>query len=282
MDILSLIIGVLAGGIITFIVTYYFFKKSPSKQDIKKIDQKLDKIKESKKYEKFLLKVKDAINKKQIEIEKVLSKLSTPLYAILIRKYNEDKTHKIEKFLRSSESKFKIIGPGLYILPPENCPEINASFDVKKWLNEEILKTLNLPQNYKRLFSFISVIDLRKTAEERVIAKRGRTIFEVLGKDRQIMANLLSSKKIFGEVCEIIDNSDISWLIDKDCSNEELEKIQSNSDEILKKLGKSKLTDLFTLEKQEIEEELKKYCSNFGSVAEQIKENSLFWNNLFS
>lgn len=211
----------------------------------------------------------------------MLSKLSNPLYAILIRKYNESKEHKIEKFLRSPTSKFKLIGPGLYILPPEDCPEINNDFDVKKWFHIDISEKIGLSEDYKRIFSFISVIDLRKTTEERVIAKRGRTIFEVLGKDKQIMANILSSKKIMVEVSRIIDNSDLSWLIDKDCSDEELEKIRAGNKIILENLGKSKITELFTLEKSIIAEEVKKYCSNYESVASQIKDNSLFWNNFF-
>lgn len=36
MEILTLVIGIVAGGLITFLVAYYFFKKSPSKKRLKK------------------------------------------------------------------------------------------------------------------------------------------------------------------------------------------------------------------------------------------------------
>lgn len=187
-------------------------------------------------------------------------------------------------FKRLNDLEFINLGKGTYISSPSKLHLTNLNFNVKEWVGKNLLN--DLPQDYKYLIKFATIIDLRNVFSERVISIRGKTLFEALQEnDKFIIDLLLILKKEDITIDSVIKNSTIDLLIDDNLTKNELEKIRENSNIIMENLSTSHnnkfiyLTDLFNLDLNKTNEILKGYCTNYESVSNQIINNAKFWNN---
>jgi hypothetical protein len=280
-SLLVLFLGVIVEGVREYRASKKEEKTEKSEKEIKeklkeiKSDSKRDKIEE-----RIVLKVKESLKNKKISIQSIINKLQNPIYSILIQKYFEAESQDKSKqkiYNNIINLGFKGTKGGVYILPPKNCPNINENFSIEEWTKKNVLKGVS--KGYKYIINFVVLIDIRKAWSNRILSEKSQTISEILSADTNLMTTLLVKLDNKATIKDVIKGAGIGFLIEKDCTEKELEVISKDNDKIIEEIGKKDILSLFATDEKTLSEVIKKYCADYGSVSKQIIENSRFWNN---
>ena len=271
--------------------TLFQIYKEQNKELIEKYkevkDEKEKKSIEKKQLEKLLDKINETLQKENISKEDLIEKLDSPLFTILIQKYNEPKKQIQNRLLKLG---FKTFGQGIYILPPVKANFIKRGFDLKRWLQRRILK--DLPKDYKYIIKFAAVVDMRKMICDKQLVIKAQTYLDILSVEdliqpHQIVTYLKSKRNI--SLRDVIELANISFLVEEYLVKKKDYKIlKKNNDKILSEIKREmnmdevKTTELGSIDEETLSKILEKYVSEPKKIAERIKENSIFWKNVFN
>jgi len=250
-------------------------------------DEKTKESLEKQQLRKILDKINETLKKENISKEDLLEKLDSPLFTIIIQKYNEPQKRIQSRLLSLG---FKTFGQGIYILPPVKADFIKKGFDLKKWIHKHILK--GLPKDYKYIIKFAAIVDMRKMICDKQLVTKAQTYLDVLSIDDlmspQQIINYLKTKRNIS-LKDIIELPNIAFLVEEYLtSRKDYEMLKRNNDKILSeikreiKVDEIKTTDLGSIDEEKLSEILKKYVSEPEKIAKRIKMNSIFWRDVFS
>ncbi|MGC8580442.1 MAG: hypothetical protein ACP5MB_10360 [bacterium] len=235
---------------------------------------------------KIVYKIDETLKSEKISKEDLIAKIKGGRYTILLQKHNEGP----EKYIRGRlySLGFRHINSGIYILPPVKAREldISESFDISDWLKRVLLK--GLPNDYKCMINFVSIIDLKNTAAHNNLVKRSKTYLDVLAPEDLIepeglIAYLNDKKNI--SIKDVIQIPNLVFLLDESSvDKKDYEAVRKHNDEILmaikKNVGSKEIitTDFATINENIIQDVLKAYVSNPGEISGMIIRNAKFWN----
>ncbi len=276
-------------GIAQFIYKEHKDSKNANKlvslaTELEKEKQKSEKLNEEKNhYSALISKVKEDLERKEISIQMLVEKFNKPLYTIILQKYNEAAGKLIVKKLYSLG--FVSSGQGIYLLKPLKAIElgIDNNTNITKWVQDNLLA--NLPNNYKYIIKFACIVDLRNVSTFTKIVIHAKTVFDKLDiADIMTLKDFFANTKSIISIKEIIENTDITFLIDACITEAERDALRQNSSQILKTLLPAKNRSMLNLATQDImtiSSQLNSYCSEPDKVATNILNNAIFWKRFF-
>lgn len=229
-----------------------------------------------------------SIRRSGLSTEKLIAEHNRPINAILICAYFQripDGTPygKAKKFVFEELQRYdcKSLGGGIYLIPPQNVPEIiHDKNDLHEWFDSEILKG-----RYCKL-KFLLLVDLRKNAywmnnlpyqpTDSPFHRINRNIGEVLSLEDIFNEDQISRTTT---IAKIISHGDIGWLAHKHVSEDDLATIRLNQLSIENKLGNPTLRELKSIN---YKHKLKTVLEEFGihnseEVAKSIISEAKFW-----
>ncbi|MHB1830734.1 MAG: hypothetical protein ACYCO0_05065 [Candidatus Micrarchaeaceae archaeon] len=235
--------------------------------------------------EKIVSKINETLKKEHISKEELINKIDSPQYMLMIQKYNEPPKEIQNRLL---EYGFKTFGYGIYLLPPVKSRDlgVKADFDIKKWMEQTILK--GLPKNYKYIINFAAIVDIRHMTSKRNIVEKARTYLDILEPEDLVrpeeIALYLKNKKNIS-IKDVIQIPNLIFLVDNfGIDMEDYNALNEHNDEILIAIKKKikakdiKTTDLATINEDTIESVLSKYTKKPKEITKMIIRNAKFWN----
>lgn len=188
-----------------------------------------------------------------LSTEELVKEFDNPLNALIIYKWGEPPGRKLIRD-RLAQLGFKDIGAGLKILPPSRMPypPLKDGKDVENWMKRNVLNSL--PKDHKYTVVLSQIVDLRKVYATKYAPKewfdrfRGYTLFDKLSWDELFPIEFIRKvlrKKTHVSVEElVVEHFPFSFLISRFLSDEELDRVLSKRDKIIRDLKKA-----FNLEK---------------------------------
>lgn len=271
---------------------------------VKKAGQKINNSSSKNKEEVSNIKLQQLMTKISINLQKehfskedLLQKINKPLYCLLFHKteeasLNDNKAKTLrDKILPELGFKFIRGSRGIYILPPSLLPDFANREEIERWVKRKILN--RIPSNYRYIFSFISLIDLRFTLsiKEDKLTKKYDTLLETIGAEELIGfsqgLNYLHTKKNLS-IKDIIEIPNFFFLIEGtslDISKKQI--LKEKNEEIIKIIQKDFKKEIFTkdipnMDSSYLFDILKKYVILELKDIEQIKSNASFWEDVIN
>ncbi|MEN8250700.1 MAG: hypothetical protein ABFS32_17335 [Bacteroidota bacterium] len=240
---------------------------------------------------KFLDKVNDTLQAKNISKEELIRKVSNKLKAILIYKSYENPPKTIRDEIYPAIG-VQNISSGLSMIPPQKLDQHLSDQKLIEWFKSTI--TENLPEDYEYNFSLIAVVDLTKMAVLKKLEpyrRFNRTFLDRIRVEdllplREIESYLFREEKISSK--QIIEIPNITFLIeDYIVTKEELERLFKNNDTIINQVREAVdsdqliTTDFAIISNETISAAIEPYVENPEEVTEAIKRNAQFWKDYF-
>lgn len=224
----------------------------------------------------------ESLKRSGISVEKLIRRYDKPLSAIIIsyasqKQKNKSGYYENSTFLRAELEKFnsKYLGGTDVMIPPANVPPwIKNYSDLKKWLEDEILKG-----RYCKI-KFLALIDLRKQVFWGTYLPYDQkkpmhfTLGEVLNVDdifKEIDINKIA-------LSQVILEGDIAWLASSTLIGDDLKEIFQNQQKIENSLGNPSLR---MISKDDMVSKIIKVLPTSiqkrDEVAKAIVEEAKFW-----
>lgn len=249
------------------------------------------------KLRQLMNKVTSELSKENIAKEQLLRRVDKPIYSIVLMKSQEQHKDNNIKYLRDTllpQIGFKHLkgSRGIYYLPPSLTPDIINRIDLNKWIKENIYDAI--PTETRYIFSFIQLVDLRfcfSKKEDKLTKKEYDLLIDAITPEELINFNegleLLQKKKSLS-IKDIIKIPRITFLLDGlQIDAITIETIKQNEQEIIKNIEskinkKIDLFDLLDVSEDIIINSLNKYKVFSINEIKIIKNNILFWKELFN
>lgn len=240
---------------------------------------------------KFLDKVNDTLQSKNISKEELIKRVTGKLKAILIYKSFELKPKTIRDEVYPALG-VQNVSSGLSIIPPQKLNQKLSDQKLIEWFKSEVNK--RIPADYEYNISLIAVVDLTKMSVYKKLEPYRRFKRTYLDKIRiedllslrEIESFLYQEEKLSSK--EIIQIPNITFLIeDYNISKEEMVSLFKYNDNILTEiketLGVTKLetTDFATITQGTIIPAIDNYVQDPEKVSEIIIRNAKFWKDYF-
>ncbi|RZN79646.1 MAG: hypothetical protein EVB11_12390 [Winogradskyella sp.] len=240
---------------------------------------------------KFLDKVNNTLQSKNISKEELIKRVTGKLKALLIYKSYElpPKTIRDEVYPALGVQN---VSSGLSIIPPQKLNQKLSEEKLIEWFKSEINK--RVPIDYEYNISLIAVVDLTKMSVYKKLEpyrRFNRTYLDKIRIEdlltlREIESFLYKEEKLSSK--EIIQIPNITFLIeDYNISKEEMESLFKYNDNILTEikntLGVATLvtTDFAVISPETIISSIDDYVAEPQNVAEIIIRNATFWKDYF-
>jgi hypothetical protein len=249
------------------------------------------------KLRQLMAKVTLNLGKEHFSKDELLRRLARPVYCLLFHKTEEaslsDKKLKTlrDEILPSLGFKFVRGSRGVYILPPSQLPFFQDRSEIEKWIEDKIIS--KIPSDYRYIFSFVSLIDLRFTISIKrdKLAKKYDTLMETIDAEELLTFSegltYLQSKKNLS-LKDIIEIPNLFFLSDKTSLDFDKRNIlKDKNEEIIKIIKNEFKKEIFTRDLAEIDSTyllnlLKKYIQIKDDDVETIKANAKFWEDLLT
>ncbi len=248
------------------------------------------------KLKQLMNKISNEIKKEHLSKEKIIKRISKPIYGLLLFKGHElDKDGSEAKPLRDnilpSLGFNHLTGcKGTYLLPPSKLPPFENKQDLEKWISKNIYD--KIPSNFRYVIPYIQLIDLRfnfSKKKDDLTKKNYGTILDSVNVEDLLnfteSLNYLQKKKSIS-LKDIIEIPHVFFLADNtSLSKTDLETLKQNDENIIKALEKKIGAEIFTKDFVKIEDNILKtvieehiHISN--DDIKIIKQNAKFWVDL--
>ncbi|NQS90635.1 hypothetical protein HQ584_12700, partial [Patescibacteria group bacterium] len=223
-----------------------------------------------------------------LSTKEIVEDFNNPLNALLIFKWGE--SGDVLKN-RIPQLGFKSVGSGVHILPPIKTPKLKDKYDIEQWVKKNLLKDLG--NSYEYVVVFAQLIDLRHLYCERKkpAYARGRTLLDLLKPEEiftpKYLSKYLQTKKNISFE-ELIKQYGFIFLISKECSEDEIEELRANKDDIISQLKRAynlkqiTINDYAKMDAGTIANVLGKYpVKKPSEVASSMVKEAIFWDRFF-
>jgi len=238
------------------------------------------------------------LQKEHFSKEELLRRLNKPIYCLLFHKTEEaslkDNKLKVlrDKILPALGFKFIRGSRGVYILPPSQLPSFKDRDEIEKWVEKRIIQ--KVPADYRYIFDFVSLIDLRFTISIKndKLTKKYDTLMETINAEELINfsegLSYLQKKKNLS-LKDIIEIPNLFFLLDNtslDFSKRQI--IKDKNEEIISIItGDLKNKDLMTKDLMGLDSQyLLTLLNNYTIIKiddiKVIKDNVRFWEDLMN
>lgn len=238
------------------------------------------------------------LQKEHFSKDELLRRLNKPIYCLLFHKTEEaslkDTKLKVlrDKILPALGFKFIRGSRGVYILPPSQLPSFKDRSEIENWVEKKIIQ--KLPSDYRYIFDFVSLIDLRFTISVKrdKLTKKYDTLMETINAEELINfsegLSYLQKKKNLS-LKDIIEIPNLFFLLDNtslDFSKRQIIKDKNEEivDTIRKEMKNKEIMtkDLIDIDSQYLLSVLNKYATIKIEDIGIIKENAQFWEDLIN
>lgn len=261
----------------------------------REISKKEQSEREHTKTKQLMEKVTSKLSEENLSKEEILRKMDKPINCLIFSKTEEaslsDKDLKLlrDNILPNLGFKFIKGSRGIYFLPPSKMPLFKDRKDIENWVELNIKK--KLPKDYRYIFSFISILDLRFTVsiKEDKLTKKYDTLLESINAEEllnfsQGLTYLQKKRKI--SLKDLINIPNFGFLLEN--TSLDLEKknlMKDKNEEIIKQIEKDLQNKIKTEDIAEIDTDyllnlMKNYVEISRKDIEIIKLNANFWKTL--
>jgi hypothetical protein len=310
----------LFGGVISlvgFILGIYWEKKNSKSAQLNKIENTkehkitrklVEKVEEkitsnakeetiNSKLIQLMSKISISLQKENFSKDELLRRLNKPIYCLLFHKTEEaslsDKNLKTlrDNILPSLGFIFVRGSRGVYILPPSQLPLFKDRNEITKWVENKIMK--KIPFNYRYIFSFVSLIDLRFTIsiKKDKLTKKYDTLIETINAEELLSfsegLSYLQKKKNLS-LKDIIEIPNLFFLSDNTSLDFKKKNIlKDKNEEIIDTMKKYFKREIFTKDLIDIDSTylfnlLKIYVPLNLNDIQIIKTNAKFWGDFLN
>jgi hypothetical protein len=214
--------------------------------------------------------------------------------AILLMKSYEKLGSKESSFLRESfiSLGMKNVQPGVWVLPPVRTPaDLSTQDDVKAWLRQKVVKPVRKKVDY--VFPFVALVDLKRVAADRRGIRKmptARTIYSVLEPEDVVAASeVYSAMRQRGfSAMDVVLSGNLVLLASAFATEEEVQSIAENNEEIMTRLRRSTgsasvtLEDLANIGPEIVAASLEGFVQHPDDTAKRLLVEVQFWMRFLS